>query len=124
MVHFGEVVVGGGKPEDRNGIYAAGGRLCSELHRSQRLEQGKRGPAEKPYLLPGDGDPCTGAEARDMGQRLLRRSPILILTLQRGSYTLKATAVVDDLPSLIAEPGAEVRRARVKRGKLGRVAQE
>ena len=67
MVHFGEIVIFGGHPEDRHGGNAVGGQPFGEPGGVERLENRISGSRKKTHLLPGCHHHGTGLRQARQG---------------------------------------------------------
>ena len=87
VVDFGQIVIFGRQPENRNAVHPGSGRLSASLTAVKRLENRKQRPAEKSDLLSGNRRERPASQPVDVGERLRAGSPLSILPTSRISPT-------------------------------------
>ena len=114
VVHFGQIVVVGGEPENRDGVDSSRGCLFGEFDRGQRLVDGEHRSAEKADLLPGHDCGRAFAQAIEIGQRLRRGVPGFVLPLKDCSDAFAASRIVGNFRGFFFQPFREMRRSGIE----------
>ena len=86
LIHFGQVVVLAGQPEDRHTVDAERLDLLRQGQRRSHFEERQQRSAEQSYLLAGDDGEGAVAQAFDIAQRDGRCSPGAVLLFQNGGH--------------------------------------
>ena len=119
VIDLGEVVIGGGDPEDRNGVVAGGGGFVGEFYGGERFVDREDRAAEKADLLAGDRSGSTGAKARDVGYGLFGGVPVAVLALEDLAYAGAALGIITLAGCLLRHPFGEIWGSGVKLLNLG-----
>jgi hypothetical protein len=124
VIHFGEIVVIRGQPEDGNRLDAGRSCLFCQLDRGQGLVDGEHGAAEQTDLLPSH-DGCRAlAQAIDVCESLRRGVPGFVLPFNNRADALPPGWIVLNRRCLLLRPITEVRRMRVERLNARRICKE
>ena len=124
VIHFGQIMVVGGQPENRDGVDSGRGGFFREFDRGQRFVDREHRAAEKSNLLPGDDRRRAFAQTIKIGQRLRRGVPRFVLALQNGGDALAAGGIVGNPCGFFFQPFMKMRRPGIERLDLGLVCEE
>ena len=111
MIDLGQIMVLGSQPENRNAVHSGRRRLFRQLDRGQRLEDRKQRAAKKTDLLSRNRRQRSSPEALDIGQRLGRGAPRLVLPLQNFADLGATRGVVNHALGFFFHPVGKNRRA-------------
>ena len=124
MIHLSQIVVVGGKPENRNSVNSRGSRFTGKFHRAESFVEGERGSAEESDLLSRNDGGRSLTHAVQIGERLFRGAPGAVLPLENIGHLLAARRFVGNLSRFLFQPLMKIRGSRIKASNLGSVSQE